>query len=298
VTTARQRAAVAVAGGAITAVRLRRRLGLPPGVSTALCFTPAGAVLSRFPPSRARDAVVWTAQMLGYKTAFELPNDDPDRLRERAHVDAVLRLDRLIGLGKPPGQRLQRWLRRPRTLTTVDRVLTFFYWTWEIEPHAVMAWIRWRHPDRFEAAARRLAATFDLTLAGYWAVPSAPPWWASEEGGRMDGDVKRVMDAVAASLKGKRRPLRRDHAVGANPFAAMPSDHFASALMTAHLLDEIDRRLGAAGLAYALLLGFALVYLGEHYVVDLLAGAALAAAVDAADRRLSTKRARAGLIDR
>ncbi len=36
---------------------------------------------------------------------------------------------------------------------------------------------------------------------------------------------------------------------------------------------------GAAGLGYALLLGFALVYLGEHYVADLLAGGALALAV-------------------
>ena len=34
---------------------------------------------------------------------------------------------------------------------------------------------------------------------------------------------------------------------------------------------------GAAGWAYALTLGFALVYLGEHYVIDLIAGAALVA---------------------
>ena len=36
---------------------------------------------------------------------------------------------------------------------------------------------------------------------------------------------------------------------------------------------------GAAGWGYALSLGFALVYLGEHYVTDLLAGAALVFAV-------------------
>ena len=36
---------------------------------------------------------------------------------------------------------------------------------------------------------------------------------------------------------------------------------------------------GAAGWAYAGTLGFALVYLGEHYVTDLLAGAALVALV-------------------
>jgi membrane-associated phospholipid phosphatase len=36
---------------------------------------------------------------------------------------------------------------------------------------------------------------------------------------------------------------------------------------------------GALGWAYASTLGFALVYLGEHYVIDLLAGLALAESV-------------------
>jgi hypothetical protein len=35
--------------------------------------------------------------------------------------------------------------------------------------------------------------------------------------------------------------------MGANPFAAMPSDHFASAAMTAILLAEQNPTLGALG---------------------------------------------------
>jgi hypothetical protein len=49
--------------------------------------------------------------------------------------------------------------------------------------------------------------------------------------------------------------------------------------MTAMLLREIDARAGAAGWAYALALGAVLVYAGEHYVVDLAAGLALALVV-------------------
>ena len=45
--------------------------------------------------------------------------------------------------------------------------------------------------------------------------------------------------------------------------------------MAALLLAEVGPLAGALGFAYAATLGFALVYLGEHYVVDLLAGAAL-----------------------
>ena len=53
--------------------------------------------------------------------------------------------------------------------------------------------------------------------------------------------------------------------------------------MAAHVLGEVGRVEAAIAWAYAMALGFALVYLGEHYVIDLVAGFALAEAV-----RLST----------
>jgi hypothetical protein len=54
--------------------------------------------------------------------------------------------------------------------------------------------------------------------------------------------------------------------------------------MAALLLSEMGLREGIAGWAYAGTLGFALVYLGEHYVVDLLAGAALVIAIRRGER--------------
>jgi hypothetical protein len=55
--------------------------------------------------------------------------------------------------------------------------------------------------------------------------------------------------------------------------------HFATSLMAAHLLREAGPIPGAVGWTYAITLGFALVYLGEHYVVDLIAGATLTEAI-------------------
>ena len=46
--------------------------------------------------------------------------------------------------------------------------------------------------------------------------------------------------------------------------------------MAARLLSQVGRGHAAVAWVYALTLGFGLVYLGEHYVVDLLAGLALA----------------------
>jgi membrane-associated phospholipid phosphatase len=50
----------------------------------------------------------------------------------------------------------------------------------------------------------------------------------------------------------------------------------------AHALAGTGRRAGAFGWSYAATLGVALVYLGEHYVVDLAAGLGLALGIRAA----------------
>jgi membrane-associated phospholipid phosphatase len=278
----RQYVATAAGLGALVAVRGRKRIGLGPALATACAFGVPVSIAAGFKRSPVRDGVVWAAQMWAYKNAFEMPADDEDRLRRRAHFDYPIAIDRVIGAGTPPSQRLARRLRRRGHLSTLDKALTFFYWTWEAEPHLAMGWIRWCRPEHFNAAAGRLAVTFDLTLLGYWLVPTAPPWWVSEKLRRMDGQVRRVMSEVADWVKGKPNPTEGDHEMGANPFAAMPSDHFASAAMTAILLSEQDARLGMCGWTYALGLGFVLVYLGEHYVTDLLAGLVLAATVNAA----------------
>ena len=67
--------------------------------------------------------------------------------------------------------------------------------------------------------------------------------------------------------------------LGGNPLAAMPSLHFATSVTAAHVLTDSRAAAAPLGWAYAATLGLALVYLGEHYVVDLAAGLALAEGV-------------------
>lgn len=104
-------------------------------------------------------------------------------------------------------------------------------------------------------------------------APEAPPWYAARDG-RSDPELRRLMvEHCEAFRKDAWGPLYGS--LAGNPLAAMPSLHFATSVMAAHLLGEAGRADGAVGWSYALALGFALVYLGEHYVVDLLAGLAL-----------------------
>jgi membrane-associated phospholipid phosphatase len=270
--------------GALTVlpVRMRRRLGIPRAVSAGLAAAVPAAVAAALPRGRPRHVLLWIAQMWAYKVAFEIPYDQPERLRARLTVDAPLRVDRRVGAGVPLAQRLQECLRDAHRVNRLDRILTAVYLAWELEPHLALAAVLAVRPHRFGAMAVRQAATFDLTLLGYWLAPSAPPWWASEEAGRMDHRVQRVTTRVIRDLRGE--PLEQNDTTGANPWAAMPSDHFASALAAAFTLRELHPAAGVLGLTYALALGFSLVYLGEHYVVDLLAGAALALGVAALAR--------------
>jgi membrane-associated phospholipid phosphatase len=90
--------------------------------------------------------------------------------------------------------------------------------------------------------------------------------------------VRRIMVEAGTEFWGQLWQRLYD-SLGRNPFAAMPSLHFGTSVMAAHVLGEVGRKEAALGWAYAAGLGFALVYLGEHYVTDLVAGFALAEAV-------------------
>lgn len=269
--------------------RQRRKLGPPPApVTLGTVYTVPVAVMYALPSGRARLYLSWLSHMWAYKVAFEVPYDQPDRLRERLRIDSPIAIDRKVGLGTPPSQRLQRRLRHPPELTLLDKALTGIYLFWEAEPHLALGWIRSRHPGRFPGAALRMALTFDSTLIGYFATPTAPPWWASEFEGRMDGQVRRVTAEVMRAIRREPRPgSPEDHEPGSNPWAAWPSDHFGSALSAAIALAEADARAGMLGFAYAAALGFTLVYTGEHYVIDLLLGAGVALAIHGAGTLLT-----------
>jgi membrane-associated phospholipid phosphatase len=240
-------------------------------------LTPA-ALCVAVPRSRARDAGVCLLNMWAYLAAYEMPNDDPEQLAARARVDYPVAVDRVLGLGTPPTLLLQRAFSSPGRVNRFERMLVWCHWVWFAVPHASVAYIWWRAPERFPAAAARMYAVFDVGAVFYWAIPTAPPWWAAAHGRLDDGrelQVRRMMIEYGEQFWGERWGGLYD-VLGGNPLAAMPSLHFATSLMGAHLLSEVGPAAGAVGWTYAAALGLALVYLGEHYAVDLIGGAVLA----------------------
>jgi membrane-associated phospholipid phosphatase len=261
---------------------LRKRKRIPAALTTAALAAGPPALAVIRPRTRLRDAGMYALQMWMFVMGHELPYDDPARAESRLRVGYPIRIDRALGLGELPNVRLQRALSGLGRANVVDRFLSWVHWSWFFEPHAALAYILARDQDQFARSGRQMSAVYDLGLIVYAAVPTAPPWWASEEG-HTDAAVRRIMVEVGEEEWGRAWPALYD-TLGGNPWAAMPSLHFATSLMAALLLSELGLREGIAGWAYAGTLAFALVYLGEHYVVDLIAGAALVVAVRRGDR--------------
>jgi membrane-associated phospholipid phosphatase len=285
----------AVAVG-VAAPLLRHRLRLRPPVVSALGWQAPAALAIATPRSRLRDAGIYVLQMWAYYAQYDMPDDDPDALLRRLKVDYPIKFDQALGAGTCPTLRIQRALGREGRLLPHDYLLSAVHWVWFFVPHATVAYVLLRHHDRFPRAACLTAACFDAGAVVYWAVPTAPPWWAGKNGNMPP--VRRIMAEVGERVWGRLwAPLY--HSLEGNPFAAMPSLHFATSVMAARVLSDVGSGPAAVGWAYALTLGFGLVYLGEHYVVDLVAGLALAEGVRFAAPRLEPLvRGVAGAIQR
>ena len=250
---------------------VRRRLGLHPAVTAVTAAAAPFGMAIAAPRSRKRDVAVYALQMWAYIVIHELPYEDPRKLERRVLVDYPIAFDRWV-FGTEPGVALQGSLSQPGRASRLDQALTAVHWAWFVQPHAVAVWILWRRPERFARSAVMIGSVYDLGAIAYFAAPTAPPWWAAEQG-RIEG-LRRIMAEVGERFWGRLWGPLYDF-LGSNPLAAMPSTHFATSVMAAHLLAEVGPTEGAVGWSYASTLGFALVYLGEHYVADLLAGLAL-----------------------
>ena len=274
---------LAYAGGIVALAYSRRRLRLPRPLMVPVVSTTPLAVAAALPRGKVQYAATWVSYVWLFKVAWEIPYDKPEKLTGRLKIGYPTRFDRMIGGGVEPGVRLQRALRAGPEVPFLDKSLTGLHYALWLAPHAALGWILFRHEDRFPRAAGRLAAVYHLTTLGYWYLPTAPPWWASEQEGLMGGELQHVSRDVSSAIKerllGQEAPAgeerRQVDRKEGNPWGSMPSDALPAAAITARSLTEISPTLGALAWALTAVDGFVLVYLGEHYVSDLVVGLAL-----------------------
>lgn len=197
------------------------------------------------------------------------------------HVMAPIDVDRFF-FGELPTVTLQHaWCGDPCLSSSsphwYDAVFTTVYYTHFVTglTVAVVLWLRDR--AAWVPWMRRYLVINYAALVVYIVYPMAPPWLASKDGyigehvARLTG---RGWDDLG--LGGFHTALAR---VG-NPVAAMPSLHAGLAFLVAiYGVTRLRSRWRWILLLYPVLMGLALVYNGEHYVLDIAAGWVLAGLV-------------------
>ena len=157
---------------------------------------------------------------------------------------------------------------------------------------AIVLWIRNRR--RFRIWMNMVVVLAVAGVATYFLYPMAPPWLADDRGVFPGPYVGRYtsegFDLIGLHMVGG---ILSQGQYLVNPVAAMPSLHTAYATLAAGFFWFGKRWWQKALLAcYPLAMGFALLYGGEHYLIDELAGAAYALAVIGGWRYLRAQRLR------
>jgi membrane-associated phospholipid phosphatase len=208
----------------------------------------------------------------------------------QAHVDAQLAFDKALGGGEVPTVWLQHHLWHAGHPRWYDYgvwavYMTHFFAVW------VTAAVIWRVArERFRRYAATAVALSLSAFATYWAFPAQPPWLTGQSI-RM-ASVDRIVPEVWGQLGVGTAQSIYENRDFVNPVAAMPSLHAAFPLMLLLFFWSAGRWVRLVLGLYTLAMAFALVYGGEHFVADIVAGWAMALAVHAVVSAISRSRRR------
>jgi hypothetical protein len=229
-----------------------------------------------------RDWLPFVALLL----AYELMRGIADDAGLPLHTTDLAAADRFIALGALPTQVLQDALRPASGLDPIAIVATVVYMLHFVLPLATgfVLWL-WRRAQFYDF----VAALIVLSLAGfasYLLMPAAPPWYVASHGMLNGPDGHALIAylkpgafetlATALGFDGRYAYSIAFGSVNPNLVAAFPSLHVAYPFLTFLVLRRAFGRVGYLALGYTGLVWFSVIYTGDHWLIDGLAGIAYA----------------------
>ena len=163
--------------------------------------------------------------------------------------------------------------------TVTDAFNAYYGGTHFLIPLLVLGWLMFRHPAHYARARTALAVTTGLAFACFWLFPVAPPRLLPARFGIVDTlvapDGSGHFDSTLISTAGDK-------------YASMPSLHVAWAVWCALALYPVVRHwaLRALAVAYPLVTTLVVVATGNHFFLDVIAGALLTCVTWAAVTRI------------
>jgi diacylglycerol O-acyltransferase len=159
---------------------------------------------------------------------------------------------------------INRWLSSHAVIAFIATYWYFFAHV--IVTFALLAWMWWRQPDLYRRLRTPLVFINLIAFAVFWRYPLAPPRMLASLG------YQDVVASTHAVISWDSGALVHD----ADQLAAMPSLHIAWASWSAFALWQLTRRrvLRPLIVLYPLVTAVIVIATGNHWVLDVLAGAA------------------------
>jgi membrane-associated phospholipid phosphatase len=250
-------------------------LGVPTSKDLVIIWFAAGMAafsISDLPSRVPRFAVEW-GPFVAVLFLYDRLRGFADGLVFPAREIPQLRLEAVL-FGKPiPTVWLQSHLWHGTNDIQWWDYLTWFVYLTHFFATLVVAAILWTWAhDKFARFATMVCVLALTGFATYALYPAVPPWLAARHGtvGQSNRLIGIVWQHVPIAHYGSLFEKGQSYA---NNVAAMPSLHAAYALLvTLYLWRLVPRWARPVLAAYPPAMAFALVYSGEHYVVDCLAG--------------------------
>jgi len=203
----------------------------------------------------------------------------------------VLNIEKAL-FGGVPSVALQNALLRPDplgTFTWLEKTLTVCYGSHFIG-FLLVGFVIWlSRPAEFALYRNSFTGLIFIGISIYAFLPTVPPWMAASQFGLIPALTR--FNAILFNFAIPDLSSGFD----TNPIAAMPSLHAGFPILCCLLLWRLYRWKAAPFYVYSAAVLFVIVYSGDHYVTDLLAGMALAVACYAvAARRIKARAADAG----
>ncbi len=217
---------------------------------------------------RSQGWKLWGLYILGL-VGFDQLKNLADETGSPIQFHYPITFDHILFHGAEANVWLQQHLHQPDHVQWFEIALVGVYLSFFVLPHILAIVFARLDIMLFRSYVIGLLATWYIGLIGYFLVPTAPPWMTSVKGYMppIDHVVPQVIDHFSNGT------YQRGYTViGPNDVAAMPSLHTAITCIVALALWRRGWVTGVLGTVYFLAMEFALLYLGEHYIIDELAG--------------------------
>jgi hypothetical protein len=226
----------------------------------------------------------WTLVLAGV-AAYMLGARYTQTLDMPIHYTPQIDAERVLGLGSVPTEWLQARLYHGRTgALEVFAVVMYASHFFAVLALGFYIWIR-RLGQAFKELMFGLVAASLIADIVFVLYPTAPPWMAADQGLLQVHHVLK-QSLLDLHLNGMAGLIGDSHRY--NVVAALPSMHaaFPVVALVVAIRYGLPRWLIALQVFQLVGVWFAIVYLGDHYVVDAVAGAAVALAGVAIAHRL------------